>query len=226
MLTPTGTACVEMTFDRILTTSDLEALQRATGATRAIVVPHRVAAAYARALEAGFTKSSRYEVGLLLSVLAAAVLPGGRVLEIGTGAGVGLAWIVHGLEGRTDVEVISVDSDPDLVKRVRSAGDWPDWISIVTEDGTRTLASAAGAFDLVFPDATGGKVRDIRAAATALRQGGILLIDDAAPETGDDPARRARLAEMRRLLLEDAELVCADLPELSSGVFLVTRRRT
>jgi hypothetical protein len=44
-------------------------------------------------------------------VLAAAVPANGRVLELGTGTGVGTAWITHGLQGRADVEVVTVEID-------------------------------------------------------------------------------------------------------------------
>ena len=34
-----------------------------------------------------------------------------RVLELGTGTGAGTAWITHCLQGRDDVEVITVEID-------------------------------------------------------------------------------------------------------------------
>ena len=57
-------------------------------------LPEGVAAALGRAREAGFALSCEVGVGRLLATLAAGVRPGGRILELGTGAGVGLAWIV------------------------------------------------------------------------------------------------------------------------------------
>ena len=68
--------------------------------------------ARARAAAAGFDLSCDDEVGALMAALAAGVPRGGRILELGTGVGVGLAWIVAGLEGRSDVEVHSVEVDP------------------------------------------------------------------------------------------------------------------
>ena len=79
-----------------------------------MALPDMVAAAYRRAADAGFELSSEPEVGRLLACLAAAVPPQGRVLELGTGVGAGLAWLVHGLGERTDVTVVSVDVDPEL----------------------------------------------------------------------------------------------------------------
>src|SRR5260370_9074610 len=84
--------------------------------------PELVAAARRRATELGFQLSSEVGVGALLAVLAASVPPGGRILELGTGAGVGLAWLVHGLQERGDVEVVTVDIDPDLHLVAPSAG--------------------------------------------------------------------------------------------------------
>ena len=65
-------------------------------------------------------------------MLAAAVRRDGRVLEIGTGAGVGLAWIVEGLGDREDVELVTIDIDKELVTAVAEGDDWPaelDWAS-------------------------------------------------------------------------------------------------
>jgi hypothetical protein len=60
-------------------------------------LPGSVLAAYQRAASAGFQLSCEMEMGRLLAALAAAVPRGGRVLEIGTGVGVGwpgwsMAW--------------------------------------------------------------------------------------------------------------------------------------
>ena len=62
-------------------------------------MPALVAAATDRARSAGFPLSCEPAVGQLL----AAHLPAGaRVLELGTGAGVGTAWIASGLLPRDD----------------------------------------------------------------------------------------------------------------------------
>ena len=76
-----------------------------------VELPAAVQAAYDRADELGFPLSCEPAVGQLLAVLSAAVPPGGRVLELGTGVGAGLAWIVSGLGDRDDVEVVSVELD-------------------------------------------------------------------------------------------------------------------
>src|SRR5258708_14741917 len=76
------------------------------------VVPPLVAAALARARQAGFPMSCEPAVGRLLAVLAAHLPAGARVLELGTGTGGGTAWIASGLLPRADVTVTSVRRGP------------------------------------------------------------------------------------------------------------------
>jgi predicted O-methyltransferase YrrM len=197
-------------------------LKQTTDGSNAFPVPPVVMAAYARAQASGFGQSSEPEVGRLLAVLAAGVPSGGRVLELGTGAGVGLAWIVHGLGQRTDVEVTSVELDREQAALVR-AGGWPDWVSIVVGDGAE-LVPRLGTFDLIFPDSFGGKIDNLQATIAALRPGGVLLVDDM-DVRDQEPEWRARLASVRDTLFDDPELLCAELA-LPGGVILAARQRS
>ncbi len=95
--------------------------------TEAFEEPELVIRARTRAGELGFTISSAPGVGGLLAVLAAAVPPNGRIIELGTGSGVGVAWLVHGLGARTDVTVTSVDTDARLLDTVRDDA-WPTFV--------------------------------------------------------------------------------------------------
>ena len=71
------------------------------------------------AADVQFEQNSEPTVGLLLRVLAAAVPDQGRILEIGTGCGIGTSWLVEGVEHRDDVEVVTVETDGSLVRRVQ-----------------------------------------------------------------------------------------------------------
>lgn len=188
-------------------------------------IPTSVREAYARAERLGFELSSEPEVGWLLAALSAAVPPGGRVLELGTGAGVGLAWIVHGLGDRSDVEVVSVESDPELAAQAEGSG-CPEWVTIEVGDGAE-LVGSLGQFDLVFPDAPGGKIFKLRKTIAALRPGGVLVVDDmdlSRDLSAHHPDLPAALQSVRDRLLADPALVCADLT-FGSGVIVATRRR-
>ncbi|MET7989238.1 MULTISPECIES: class I SAM-dependent methyltransferase [unclassified Streptomyces] len=212
---------VNMTFDREMSTADVEKLKRSLGARSAVRVPPTVDAAYARARQIGFVKSSCPEVGALMSVLAAATPIGGRILELGTGVGVGLAWIVHGLCGRTDVEVVSVEIDP-RKSSLASSAHWPEGVTLVVGDAREVIPSL-GSYDLIFLDVPGGlKASLLDGAITALRPGGQLLIDDMNPYWGKGAIRSPRDERGPERLIEDSRVICA-LLQYASGLILASR---
>ena len=183
--------------------------------------PPRVLAAAERARARGFRASSGDGVGPLLAALAAAVPDGGRVLEIGTGAGVGLAWIVSGLGRRLDVEVVTVAADAGLAADVR--GDVPGYVDVRTgrfEDLHPTL----GTYDLVFADAEGGKWTDFDRTRDLVRPGGVLVLDDLDESLYTRPEHRATVAAVVADVHADPRFTVAELA-FDTGLLLATRAR-
>ena len=187
-----------------------------------VVLPGAVEAAYQRAAEAGFTLSCEPGVGALLSVLAASVPEDGQVLELGTGTGVGLAWIVAGLGARDDVDVVSVDID-DSVQAIARRATWPTSVRFEIGDGA-LLVGTLGTFDLIFADAPGGKIVGLDATIDALAPGGVLVVDDMDLSRHEDPELREALARVRERILSHEALWCAEL-DYSSGVIIAIRTR-
>lgn len=187
--------------------------------------PLVVALAEDRAARAGFALSCDPHAGKLLSVLAAAVPPGGRILELGTGVGVGLAWIVAGLDGRADIEVHSIEMDARAAS-VAAAADWPSWVTLHVGDALQLLPTL-GQFDLIFADAQGGKTEGLDLTLAALTAGGQLLVDDMF-EQPDNPVHRAvwpAIQRVRQQLLDEPALVVAEL-DYGTGMVLASRRPT
>lgn len=186
-------------------------------------VPGVVVDAKSRAARAGFRLSSEDGVGELLSALASGVPEGGRVLELGTGVGVGLAWIVSGLVGlgRTDAEVVSVESDP-RVMALAEAGEWPAFVRLIEGDSLSVIDSL-GTFDLVFADAMGGKWEGLDRTIAVLRPNGVLLVDDMRPKQSWSDGQRSKIEMVRRTLLGHPELEAIEL-DVGSGVILCTRQ--
>jgi demethylmenaquinone methyltransferase/2-methoxy-6-polyprenyl-1,4-benzoquinol methylase len=162
-------------------------------------------------------------VGRLLAALAAAVPPGGRILEMGTGVGVGTAWIVHGLTGRDDVGVVSVEIDPG-VSAIARRGTWPPFVTLQVGD-ILDLLGPLGRFDLIFADSQGGKWSGLDRTIQAVRPGGILLVDDMRPPAWLNDEHRVNTARVRATLLTHPDLITAELAE-ASGMMLATRRRS
>ncbi len=184
-------------------------------------LPEQVRLATERAAAAGFTMSCDPGAGRLLAVLAAAVPPGGRVLELGTGVGVGTAWIVHGLQGRHDVDVTTVERDP-VTAQHAAAGGWPTWVRFINADALDVL-QRLGTFDLIFADAQGGKWEGLGMTIAALRPGGQLLVDDMAPELFSDANYAHKTLQVRSRLLSRPDLINVEIA-WSTGLILSTKR--
>lgn len=178
--------------------------------------------AQALADAAGFTLSCEPEVGALLGALAAAVPIAGRILELGTGAGVGLAWIEHGLGGRRDVDIVSVDIDA-AMHQAAGQINWPIPVRFELGDAAE-MVRELGQFDLIFADAPGGKIFKLGRTVEALTPGGVLVFDDMDLTQHHDPDLRAGLAMARERLLSNEDLVCSEL-HFSSGVIVAVKRR-
>jgi len=184
-------------------------------------LPPLVQLAVARARESGFPYSCEPEVGRLLATLAAHLPAGARVLELGTGTGVGTAWIAGALLPRTDVAVLSVEKDP-ATAALAARGDWPGFVELRCADAL-TVLGEAGAFDLIFADAQGGKTEGLDRTIAALAPRGLLVVDDMTPLPGWDAELRARQPQVRRALLTSPLLTSVELDH-GSGVILSTRR--
>jgi demethylmenaquinone methyltransferase/2-methoxy-6-polyprenyl-1,4-benzoquinol methylase len=185
-------------------------------------LPELVRRAGELAAGAGFMMSCDTGTGQLLATLAAAVPPGGRVLELGTGTGVGTAWVVHGLQGRNDVVVRTVELDPTIAE-LATRNRWPDWVEIVTGDAL-DVTTGSGTFNLIFADAPGGKWDGLDRTIAALRPCGHLLVDDMTPRAFVDEHHALKTGEVRDRLLAHPDLVSVEIG-WSTGLILSTRRR-
>jgi predicted O-methyltransferase YrrM len=142
--------------------------------------PPALAAIHADSARLGFDMASEPRTGALLAVLAAAK-PGGRLLEIGTGTGVGTAWLLSGMDASARLD--TVDSDRAVVDVAqRHLGD-DARVAFRLEDGAAFLARAdPDTYDLVYADAWPGKFTHLDAALACIRQGGFYVIDDLLPQ--------------------------------------------
>jgi predicted O-methyltransferase YrrM len=186
------------------------------------MLPEPVRMATERAEHAGFTMSCDPGTGRLLAVLAAAVPAEGRVLELGTGTGVGTAWITHGLQGREDVEVVTVEIDA-ATAALAARHPWPSWVTLLVGDAV-DVTRRVGSFDLIFADAQGGKWEGLDTTVAALRPGAHLLVDDMTPGGYADDNHARKVSEVRDRLLGHPGLASVEIA-WSTGLILSTRKR-
>lgn len=173
-----------------------------------------------RARLVGFSMSCVPAVGRLLAVLAAHLPADARVLELGTGTGVGTAWLVSGLRPRSDVQVITVEKDRHIAEKAAS-GDWPEFVDLRCADALEVLAEG-GQFDLIFADAPGGKWHGLNRTIAALRPNGLLIVDDMTPAPEWSGEQYDHQVKIRENLLTSPLLTSVELDH-GSGMILSTR---
>ncbi|MFN8448322.1 MAG: class I SAM-dependent methyltransferase [Anaerolineae bacterium] len=128
----------------------------------------------------GFPYSSEPLTGALLRVLAASK-PGGRLLEIGTGAGVGTCWLLDGMDAASTLTTIELDAQVSAIARQYLGGD--SRATFITGDAEDFLQSQPAAqFDLIFADTFPGKFYLLDEALALLKPGGLYVIDDLLPQ--------------------------------------------
>jgi demethylmenaquinone methyltransferase/2-methoxy-6-polyprenyl-1,4-benzoquinol methylase len=184
-------------------------------------IPERVLEATERAARAGFENSSEPGIGRVLMTLAAAVRPGGRVLEIGTGLGVGTAWLIEGLASGTDVQLVTIESDPQRASLAAETA-WPAFVRPIVGDAVMEIGGL-GTFSLVFADAEGGKLYGFDLTLAAVEPHGILILDDMRFQ-GRNPMIEEGVVKARRQILADERFVCAEV-SWSCGLLIATRVR-
>jgi predicted O-methyltransferase YrrM len=147
--------------------------------------PALVGRARALAERLGFEHSCRPEVGRLLHVLAAE-RGRSRVAEIGTGCGVGTAWMASALAPA--VPLVTAEADPALAAAAARLFRADPSVRVLPGDWRQVLPPEAP-FDLVFAD--GGRAKEAGDEVLALlTPGGTVVIDDLTPgRPGPDPVR-------------------------------------
>jgi predicted O-methyltransferase YrrM len=131
----------------------------------------------------GFQMVSEPLVGALLRTLAA-TKPVGRFLELGTGTGVSTAWILEGMDAHSTL--VTVENDAALIDIAKAhLGDDQRVTFHVTDGGSfiENLNPKEEQFDLIFADTWAGKYTHLFEALTALKSGGLYVIDDMLPQS-------------------------------------------
>ena len=172
-------------------------------------LPPLVARAAELAERFDFKNSSALFYAPLLQVMAAQVR-GGVIGEMGTGAGIGTAWM--SLAAPADTRIVTIEKDEARAAAVADL--FADDRRVTVLQGDALELADHGPFDFVYCDAGPGKVDNQHVTVEMTGPGGIILLDDL------DPSRRNL-----DWWLEAPDLITATIwvtPEL--GAILAVRR--
>ncbi|KGR78041.1 O-methyltransferase [Ureibacillus manganicus] len=168
-------------------------------------IPELVQATKKLAKSNGFEHSCSDEAGRLLAVLVGQVAKG-KILEIGTGFGVGSSWILSAISQA--VQFISVDYSKEKIDIVANSinhsqvefvyGDWKDVIP-------------KGPFQFIFADAQAAKVTEAQVLIDTLNVGGMIFMDDFTPEEHFPDEWKGKPDKVREFWLNHQELIVTEI---------------
>lgn len=159
--------------------------------------------------------------GRFLAMLAAGCA-GGLIGEMGTGVGIGAAWMASAMPA--DCALVTAEIDPERAGAARALLAADPRVEVITGDSGAVLAGR-GPFDLLFCDGGGG---DYAGLVDLVRVGGRIVMDDVTPELAlpADSAFRGNDAK-RRFFFGDPRLISVEvvLPDLRNSLLAGTRAR-
>lgn len=146
--------------------------------------PLPLPAAYPKLWEAtvaaGFGMPSDRQTGALLRTLVASK-PGGRILELGTGTGLGAAWLLDGMDADARLDSVELDEACQGLAREHLGTD--PRVTFHGGDGLAFLEAQADArYDLIYADTWPGKYVGFEHTLRILKRGGMVVLDDMLPQ--------------------------------------------
>jgi predicted O-methyltransferase YrrM len=182
-------------------------------------LPPLVSAALTLSGRRGFVSSTRTETGRLLATLAAS--REGTLGELGTGCGVGSAWLRSGV--RKGSHIVTAERDPGLATAVAELFADDDVVEVLEADWTALIER--GPFALLFVDAREAKLSGRDVVAEAVEPGGIVVLDDFTPYVGWPPMYEGRVDTLRQEWLTDPRFTTVEvMVAADASVLLATRR--
>ena len=138
--------------------------------------PQIISKIQSKSQEIGFTMFSDELVGTLLRTLVGSK-SNANILELGTGIGLSLSWMIDALCKNSSLTTI--DNDPELIQIAQEFFGEDPRINIICEDGSKWIREYQGnKFDLVFADAWPGKYSDLDIILDLIKPSGFYVIDD------------------------------------------------
>ena len=167
-----------------------------------------------------FDMASEPNTGALLKVLAASK-PGGTLLEIGTGTGLSAAWILAGMDERSTLT--SVDIDTRVVAVARKYLGCDRRVRFLVQDAPEFLRNADDVlYDFIFADSWAGKFTHLDLAIRLLRPGGVYVVDDLAPQEDWANGHASRVADFFSQIDGRPDLSCVRM-KWASGLAIAVK---
>jgi predicted O-methyltransferase YrrM len=184
-------------------------------------IPMPVLVAQQTSTNIGFAMSCDDRTGALLRTLAAAK-PGGRLLELGTGTGVGAAWMLAGMDATATLVTVEAEWTTATVARQLLAAD--PRVQLHVADAAEWLVTYTGPpFDVAYIDCRPGKFTHRDLLWPHLTPGALYLGDDLLPQPTWPEDHQPRVDAFLAEIGDEPQLVTT-LLDWSSGLVLAAFR--
>ena len=183
-------------------------------------IPKLYEAILAKSKEIGFSMPSDLYIGTLLKTLIASK-PKSQLLELGTGIGLSLSWMIEGMDA--DSRITSIDNDPKLIKIANRFFENDERVTLLCDDGSDWLKNYGGAkFDLIFADAWPGKYSEIEDVLSLIKKGGFYIIDDMIAQPNWPEGHQQNVIELVDYLEHRTDFILTKM-NWSTGVLIATK---
>ncbi|MGY4383772.1 putative O-methyltransferase YrrM [Pedobacter sp. UYP24] len=167
-----------------------------------------------------FSMPSDLKTGSLLRTLIASK-PKGKFLELGTGTGLSLSWIVEAMDDKSTV--ISIDNNELYIAIAKEFFNDDKRVEIICTDATQWLKNNPDLeFDLIFADAWPGKYETLDEALSMVKTGGFYIIDDMLPQPNWPVGHEENVKKLVAHLEQRADLRFTKL-NWSTGLIIMTK---
>jgi predicted O-methyltransferase YrrM len=169
-----------------------------------------------------FKMSSEPRTGALLRTLVASK-PGGNILEVGAGIGVGAGWLLDGMDANARLTSLEVHANYAKVCAQVLAPD--PRVTVVVGDATQWLTAYDGPdFDFAFVDTTVTKFDRRDTLFAHLADGALFVADDLLYQDSWADDHPPRVERFRKEIMEEPHLV-PTLIDWASGIVIATYRK-
>lgn len=167
-----------------------------------------------------FSMPSDLQTGALLRTLIASK-PNGCFLELGTGTGLSLAWIVEAMDANSSI--ISIDNNEKYQSIAKVYFESNPNVKIICEDGSKWIkANPNKKFDLIFADAWPGKYNTLDETLSLLKIGGFYIIDDMLQQPNWPTGHEINAENLINYLEERQDLSLTKM-NWSTGIIIVVK---
>lgn len=173
--------------------------------------------------ELGFSMPSDTKIGSLLRTLAISK-PAPRILDLGTGTGLSLCWLVDGMDD--DGHVISIELDLKLPLIALQCFADDQRVEILVKDGAQWLENHERSepfYDLIFADTWPGKYSHLDITLSLLRPGGFYVLDDMKPQPNWPEGHHEKALALERKLDAREDLFITKL-DWSTGIMICVKK--